>query len=233
MTHLGTTLASAREYLDLSYPCRVLHLAFTTPATWGHWAMQGLDDILLDHAHCEKKAASTALSLVFRYQTSEHLMRPLSALAREELAHFELVLDHLTQRGLAFQRQVPSRYAARLMEIVRKPEPERLIDTLLCCALIEARSCERMQLMAQALDEAGDLELARMYRGLLASEARHHRTYIDLIRDSQVIDEDGLRERLQAVAAHEAAVITTAESAARLHAGPVTTLAPQELLGSG
>lgn len=198
----------------------MLHLACTTPEAWGAWALSDLDEILLDHAHCEKKAASTALSLIFRYQDRLALVLELSALAREELAHFELVIGHLTRRGRAFERQVPSTYAARLMTCVRKDEPHRLVDTLLCCAMIEARSCERMQRMAEALSEHPDAQLAQLYRGLLASEARHHATYIDLIRACDVVDDSQLRSRLADVAAVEADVIRSAEHAPRLHSGP-------------
>ena len=176
-----------------------------------------MDDVLLEHAHCEKKAASTAMNLIFRYQDKLPLMVPLSRLAREELAHFELVLGHLHKRGIAFGRQEPSPYAAELMAIVRREEPLRLVDTLLCCAMIEARSCERMQRLAEALVGHDD-ELAALYDGLLASEARHHASYLDLIRALELVDESTLQARLAEVAAHEAKVIADAPVQARMHA---------------
>lgn len=196
----------------------MLHLAEPTARGWAPWAAEHMDEVLLDHAHCEKKAASTAMNLIFRYQDKLPLMVPLSRLAREELAHFELVLDHLHRRGIAFGRQEPSPYAAELMKVVRHQEPLRLLDTLLCCAMIEARSCERMQLLAEALEHR-DPELAKVYDGLLASEARHHASYLDLIRALELADEPTLRGRLDEVARHEAHVIANAPVQARMHAG--------------
>ncbi|MCA9656735.1 MAG: tRNA-(ms[2]io[6]A)-hydroxylase [Myxococcales bacterium] len=195
----------------------MLHLASETDPAWTRRALENLDAILLDHAHCEKKAASTALSLIFRYPERPALMLPLSRLAREELAHFEEVVGVLRGRGLEFRRQRPSPYASKLMEIVRKQEPLRLLDTLLCCAMIEARSCERMQLLGEALGEVGEAGLAKLYRGLLASEARHFNSYVDLARGLGLVSEEALRERLAEVAAHEAAVIAEAPPVARMH----------------
>src|ERR1043165_5580668 len=120
----------------------MLHLAAATEAAWTARALAAVAEILLDHAHCEKKAASTAMSLIFRYPNYPSLIVPLTRLAREELAHFEEVLRHLFLRGLEFRRQKPSPYAGKLMEVVRPNEPARLLDMLLACAFIEARSCE-------------------------------------------------------------------------------------------
>ena len=155
----------------------MLHLASSTDPRWAAQAREHLELVLLDHAHCEKKAASTAISLIFRYPERASLMVPLARLAREELAHFEEVIAALRARGLEYRRLAPSPYAARLMTAVRAHEPARLLDTLLCCALIEARSCERMRLLAEALD---DPALVKLYRGLLACEARHFDAYLDL-----------------------------------------------------
>jgi len=180
----------------------MLNLHAPSHAAWLPAALAAMDDVLLDHAHCEKKAASTAMSLLFRYPDHLELQRPLSELAREELAHFELVLRHLDRRGVRFKRQRPSAYAGRLMEAVRPQEPERLLDMLLCMSLIEARSCERMKLLSEALE---DDELRSLYKGLLASEARHHTTYVDLAR--LYFDADVVRVRLEALAAHEASAL--------------------------
>ena len=192
----------------------MLSLASVTDRAWLARALANLDEILLDHAHCEKKAASTAVSLLFRYPGHAALLPPLAALAREELVHFEQVLALLQARGVAFRHQVPSPYAAALLKAVRPQDPERLIDTLLCMALIEARSCERMKLLADAL--ADEPALAALYRGLLASEARHHQLYLDLAL--QVAPAATVRERLRALAEHEAAVIAAAPAIPRLHA---------------
>ena len=190
----------------------MLSLRSATDEAWLARALAHLDEILLDHAHCEKKAASSAVSLLFKYAEREELLAPLSRLAREELAHFEEVLAVLTARGIRFRHQVPSPYAAELLRAVRTQEPERLVDTLLCSALIEARSCERMRLLAGALD---DPALAALYRGLLAAEARHHQTYVDLA--TRVAPEPQVRARLRALAAHEASVLAAAPPLARLH----------------
>ena len=192
----------------------VLSLAAPSSPDWTDRALAALDVVLLDHAHCEKKAASTAMGLIFRYQTHVSLMRPLSALAREELAHFELVLDHLDRRDIPFERLVPSPYAAELMKGARRGEPDRLLDTLICCALIEARSCERMRLLAEALEARGHA-LGPLYRGLLASEARHHTTYLDLARG--IFPPAAVRERLAHLAAHEARVLSSLDPLPRMH----------------
>src|SRR5690242_7366662 len=155
----------------------MLNLASRTSTDWLERALANVDEILLDHAHCEKKAASTAVSLLFRYPQHASLLAPIAELAREELAHFRLVVERLNARGRPFARQVPSTYAGELMKALRPNEPGRAIDMLLCLALIEARSCERMKLLAEHLDDAA---LRALYASLLASEARHHQSYVDL-----------------------------------------------------
>ncbi|MCA9320862.1 MAG: tRNA-(ms[2]io[6]A)-hydroxylase, partial [Planctomycetes bacterium] len=116
----------------------MLDLASDTDPTWTRRALDNLDAILLDHAHCERKAASTALSLIFKYTDQTSLMIPLSELAREELRHFEEVIGHVERRGGHFGRQKPSPYAGQLMEACRTHEPERLLDVLIICSLIES-----------------------------------------------------------------------------------------------
>ena len=191
----------------------MLRLASSTPSSWAAVQKQNLAEGLLDHAHCEKKAASTALALLFRYQHLTDLVRPLSELAREELEHFEQCLTVLKEQGVRFVRQKPSPYAARLRAACRESEPERLMDTLLCCALIEARSCERMKLLAEELDEP----LATFYRELLDCEARHFTTYVAMAR--RHFDHAEVDARLQELAAHEAEIISDPPHLARLHAG--------------
>jgi tRNA 2-(methylsulfanyl)-N6-isopentenyladenosine37 hydroxylase len=195
----------------------MLHLAGASASDWGDRALAHIDEILLDHAHCEKKAASTALSMIFRFPELPQLMIPMSELAREELEHFEQVVALIRRRGGEFTRQEPSPYAARLMTAARTPQPARLLDLLLCAALIEARSCERMQLLARALERHGGArpghplhELFELYDGLLASEARHHATYVDLARACVEVPEAELQARLRELAEHEAAVLAAA-----------------------
>jgi tRNA-(ms[2]io[6]A)-hydroxylase len=203
----------------------MLHLASSTDPSWAPDARDHLEEILLDHAHCEKKAASTAMSLIFRYPERPGLMIPLARLAREELAHFEEVIEALRARGLEYRRLTPSPYAARLMTAVRTHEPAKLLDTLLCCALIEARSCERMRLLSEVL---ADPALVKLYRGLLACEARHFDTYLDLARNEALVPEDQLIARLAQLAEHEASVLRETPGDTRLHGatGPLLQSAP-------
>jgi tRNA-(ms[2]io[6]A)-hydroxylase len=190
----------------------VLNLAAETEQGWAEAVGRHLPELLLDHAHCEKKAASTAINLVFKYQWIPALMAPLSAHAREELEHFELCLRALDERGWAFGPLEPSPYAARLFRAVRHGEPERLVDTLLVMSLIEARSCERMKLLAESLP---DPALAGLYRSLLASEARHHTTFVDLA--ATIVGREAVKQRLPALAAHEAEVLAELPREARMH----------------
>lgn len=192
----------------------MLRLASETSPNWCDSVHDHVDEILLDHAHCEKKAASTAMSLIFRYPEYPQLVVPLSELAREELEHFELVVGVLRARGLEFCRQRPSPYAGRLLEIVRKTEPHRMIDMLICCAFIEARSCERMKILSISLRE---VELRTLYADLLASEARHHATYLDLARSTGVATASEINARVAEIAAHEASVLERAPGIPRLH----------------
>lgn len=192
----------------------MLSLASPTRESWVGEALDDLPTLLIDHAHCEKKAASSALALLFRHADVEPLLRPLSALAREELEHFELVLDELRRRGIAFRHMEPAPYAGRLLAGCRRDEPERLLDTLLCCALIEARSCERMKLVAERtkLEDPG---LSRFYSDLLASEARHFTTYTDLARE--LFPHEDVPARLAELARHEADALARSHHGARMH----------------
>jgi tRNA-(ms[2]io[6]A)-hydroxylase len=191
----------------------MLSLAAPTEPAWTARALGSLDEVLVDHAHCERKAASTALRLLASYPHRDFLQEALLGLAREELAHFEAVLGELRGRGLRLRPQRAAPYAARLRECVRRGEPGRLVDLLLCCALIEARSCERFGLLAAALSEPA---LSRFYTGLLEAEARHHRVYVDLA--AEAVPRPAVRERLAELAAHEARVLAEAPPLARLHA---------------
>ena len=189
-----------------------MNLASDTDPRWIDRALENIDELLVDHAHCEKKAAGMAVQLIFRYTQHAFLHEPLSRLAREELTHFEQVLLHLSVRGVEFRGLKPSPYAGRLRSEVRTFEPAHLVDTLLCCALIEARSCERFKILADAIENE---ELAAFYRGLLASEARHHQIYLDLA--AQLVPENEVRSRLEVLADHEAAVLRDISERARMH----------------
>ncbi|MEB3234732.1 MAG: tRNA-(ms[2]io[6]A)-hydroxylase [Cyanobacteriota bacterium] len=153
---------------------RVKWLAAPTSAAWLEAANARPDLLLIDHAHCERKAAGVALQLMFRYPAEPGLGEALSPLAREELEHFELVLQLLERRGLALRPLQAPGYGARLSKAVRREEPGRMLDSFLVAGLIEARSHERMALLAA---HASDPELRDLYGVLLASEARHFGLY--------------------------------------------------------
>jgi tRNA-(ms[2]io[6]A)-hydroxylase len=187
-------------------------LAAPTGAEWTRGALAEVDEVLIDHAHCEKKAAGMAVRLIFRYPEHVFLLAPLSRLAREELQHFEQVLGILERRGIAMKFQRPSPYAGRLRRDLRSQEPAHLIDTLLCCALIEVRSSERFDLLAEGVD---DPELSSLWKGLVASEARHYQVYLDLAR--QLGDDAEVRSRLAELARREAEIVSQAPFLPRMH----------------
>jgi tRNA-(ms[2]io[6]A)-hydroxylase len=153
---------------------RVKWLAAPSTAGWLDQANAQPDLVLIDHAHCERKAAGVALQLMFRYLSDEALGAVLSPLAREELEHFERVLQLLQHRGVALRPLPAPGYGAQLTAAVRKGEPERMLDSFLVAGLIEARSHERMALLAA---HSPDPALRALYGELLASEARHFGLY--------------------------------------------------------
>jgi tRNA-(ms[2]io[6]A)-hydroxylase len=191
----------------------VLSLASTTSPAWAERALADLDLVLLDHAHCERKAAGNAVTLMFRYPQHAFLAAPLSRLAREELVHFEQVLERLGARGLVLRPLKASPYAGRLRAAARAEEPGRLLDSLLCSALIEARSCERFRLLAE--HAPGD-SLREFYTGLIASEARHHGIFVALA--GELAGTEVVRARLDELARHEAEVLAALPPMPRLHA---------------
>lgn len=154
-------------------------LACETPDLWIQAALANQDIMLIDHAHCEKKAASTAMRLMFRYVDRIDLLNKMSRLAREELIHFEQVLALMQSRGVVYDHMSPARYAAGMLKQVRTYEPGHLVDLLIVGAFIEARSCERFAKLAPFLDD----ELAKFYRSLLKSEGRHYQDYLGLAQD--------------------------------------------------
>ncbi|MCU0876073.1 MAG: tRNA-(ms[2]io[6]A)-hydroxylase, partial [Pirellulaceae bacterium] len=157
----------------------MLNLQSATHERWLRQVGEHLDQILIDHAHCEKKAAGTAMNLFFAYVEDQDLCQAMTEIVNEELAHFHLVIDLLNRRGIRFRRQTPSQYGRRLNDLVRKQEPQRAVDRLLVAGLIEARSCERFDLLRKHIQ---DRELADFYDSLFESEARHHSTYVRLAK---------------------------------------------------
>lgn len=160
-------------------------LTVPTDAAWAHEAVRDLDRVLVDHAHCEMKAASNALSLAVRHPDDLALVRALSELAREELDHFERVVTYLERRHLSLGAPPVDEYAAalrRAMNLLPRSDeaPSSLVDRLLVSALIEARSCERFKLMLAAMPQETPADFRAFYEELFAAEARHYRAYIDL-----------------------------------------------------
>ncbi|MCP9773982.1 tRNA-(ms[2]io[6]A)-hydroxylase [Cyanobium sp. HWJ4-Hawea] len=153
---------------------RVKWLAAPSSAAWLAQAIANPELVLIDHAHCERKAAGVALQLMFRYPSEEGLAAVLSPLAREELEHFELVLQLLQARAIPLRPLAAPPYGAALAKQARRDEPLRMLDSFLVAGLIEARSHERMALLAA---HSPDLELQALYGELLASEARHFGLY--------------------------------------------------------
>jgi tRNA 2-(methylsulfanyl)-N6-isopentenyladenosine37 hydroxylase len=190
----------------------MLHLQCPTDARWLRQVDANLDEVLIDHAHCEKKAAGTALNLIFHYVEDVELCREMTEIVNEELEHFHMVIELLGRRGIRFRRLKPSQYGRKLNDLVRKQEPQRAVDRLLVAGLIEARSCERFQTLAGHVDDA---ELAAFYRGLFESEARHHATYTRLA--THFAPENEVMRRLEELAAAEAAIVAQGEELPRMH----------------
>ena len=190
----------------------MLSLQSTSSDRWLAQVDAHLEEILIDHAHCEKKAAGVAMNLLFSYVDHVDLARAMTEIVTEELAHFHLVLDLLQRRGIPLRKLCPSSYGQRLHELVRKQEPERAVDRLLVAGLIEARSCERFALLR---DHVSDRELSEFYGGLFESEARHHSTYVRLAHD--FAGEDAVRDRLHWLADQEAAIIAGGDALPRMH----------------
>jgi tRNA-(ms[2]io[6]A)-hydroxylase len=200
----GADLAPVLAFL----PCR-------TPEAWleAAGAAANLPTLLVDHANCEKKAAATALNLMYRYVEHPALLHRLSRLAREELRHFEQVLAIIEARGIAYPPLSAARYASGLRALAATQEPLRLVDTLLTGALIEARSCERFAALLPRLDD----ELAQFYRSLLRSEARHFEDYLQLARD--LVPGVDIDARLAPLKRRERELIESADPQFRFHSG--------------
>jgi tRNA-(ms[2]io[6]A)-hydroxylase len=190
-----------------------------TPGAWVDAAVALWRELLVDHANCEKKAASTAVALIFAYPEDTRLGLALSRLAREELRHFEQVQEAMSELGVSYIRQKPGRYASGLRRELRTCEPGRKLDLLLSGALIEARSCERFRLLAERLPAP----LGPFYTRLAQSEARHFNLYVGLARERYPQE---WQPRLQVLAATEAELATAADRELRFHSGPPQQAAP-------
>ncbi|HEY3851417.1 MAG TPA: tRNA isopentenyl-2-thiomethyl-A-37 hydroxylase MiaE [Steroidobacteraceae bacterium] len=186
-----------------------------TPGSWIARACETPDVLLIDHANCEKKAASTALALMFAYAEDLVLTDKMSRLAREELRHFEQVAKLIKNLGIEPRRLAPGRYAERLRRLVAKTEPRREIDLMICGAFIEARSCERFAALGPAMGgPAGEL-----FAGLHAAESRHFKVYLDLARRAATRAGIDVEPRIEAFAQLEAELINSPDELFRFHSG--------------
>lgn len=190
----------------------MLSLKSTTGQRWLDQVDADLPSILIDHAHCEKKAAGTAMGLIVAYVEQDALRREMAFIVNEELEHFQLVLDLIERRGIHFARIKPSSYGKRLHALVRTVEPMRGMDRLIVAGLIEARSCERFQRLHE---HVRDRELADFYGSLFEAEARHHATYIRLAQAYG--SEEDVRSRIDELSLAEAAIIDQGDPFPRMH----------------
>nr|WP_083608470.1 tRNA-(ms[2]io[6]A)-hydroxylase [Psychrobacter sp. Rd 27.2] len=186
--------------------------ARTTP-DWVAAAIADLPLIIQDHANCEKKAAGTAMNLLFRYEFSYDLQRKLAQLIREEMLHYEQVLGIMNERGQEWRYLSAGRYAKGMLKHKRTYEPAAMIDVLIIGAFIEARSCERFAALAEVID---DERLAKYYRYLLKSESRHFEDYLAL---AQSLSTEAIDERVAFFREIEAALITSPDTELRFHSG--------------
>ena len=235
---------SAIADIEAFLPC-------VTPQTWVEWALEHPQWLLIDHANCEHAAAQSALTIMKRYRSGipgiadtgrsrkdvhqnnpghlqsrrldlPRLLQKMSRLAREELRHFEQVAALMRKRSIAYKALSAGRYAAELRQMVRSPEPARLVDTLLVGAIIEARSCERFARLAPRLDS----ELSEFYGSLLKSESRHFMDYLALAEGLAGAEE--IAERLLLIKRREQELIESPDTAFRFHSGvPVVAVSSE------
>ncbi|MDB4631841.1 tRNA-(ms[2]io[6]A)-hydroxylase [Pirellulaceae bacterium] len=190
----------------------MLSLKSDSSEKWWNQVENHIEEILIDHAHCEKKAAGCAMNLLFAYVDNHALTSAMTEIVNEELEHFHMVLEILEKRSISFRKLKPSNYGRQLNELVRKSEPERAVDRLLVAGLIEARSCERFDLLRKNVQ---DTELAEFYGGLFESEARHHTTYVRLAKT--FASDEVVKQRLDELAEKEAQIIATGDELPRMH----------------
>lgn len=185
-----------------------------TPTAWLEKAKSSIEILLVDHAHCELKAASTALSLIFKYPQYQSMCIALSKLAREELLHYEKVMRIMKKRGIAFKHLSAARYASCLLKHQRPQEPEKIVDVLIIASIIEARSCERFMALLPLLDE----ELSQFYHSLVKSEARHFNSYLKFAAQ---ISDTPIAERITYLLEKEKALIESSDQDFRFHSGVI------------
>lgn len=182
----------------------MLGLKLPTDPRWVNLAEKTLEDILTDHAYCEQKAATSCISLIQSYPDKVEMVEALAPIVTEEWGHFRLVLKELNKRGLQLGRQRKDEYVNALMQFEKKggSRDERLIERLLVCALIEARSCERFRLLSLHLNEE---DLQEFYHGFMVSEAGHYRLFLDLA--NKYGNPEDVKERWQEYLNYEAGIM--------------------------
>ena len=188
-------------------------LGSRTTQAWVDAAIIDLPLIIQDHANCEKKAAGTAMNLLFRYEFSYDLQRKLAQLIREEMLHYEQVLGIMNDRGQEWTYLSAGRYAKGMLKHKRTHEPAAMVDVLIIGAFIEARSCERFAALAEVIN---DQRLAKYYRYLLKSESRHFEDYLAL---AQSLSDDNIDERVAFFKEVEADLISSPDTELRFHSG--------------
>ncbi|MDR9468384.1 tRNA-(ms[2]io[6]A)-hydroxylase [Marinospirillum sp.] len=193
-----------------------------TPQEWVSQALENLDILLIDHAQCEKKAAATAMSLMHKHVDRPELLKKMSQLAREELLHFEQVVNILQERKIPYQSLSPARYAEGLRKAMRTDEHGRFIDLLVIGGIIEARSCERFAALIPHLD----ISLAKYYRSLIKSEARHFEDYLYLaeLYEAEKPGKQPLKQRIKKLLEVERELIESPDSEFRFHSGAPSLL---------
>jgi tRNA-(ms[2]io[6]A)-hydroxylase len=197
---------SGIEHIQAFLPCE-------TPDQWIEEALKHPELMLIDHANCEKKAASTALNMIYRYVDKHDLLHKMSKLAREELRHFEQVIGIMKKRGVVYSQLSSSRYAGGMHKAIRNHEPAKLTDSLIVGAFIEARSCERFAKLAPHLDD----ELRDFYLSLLKSESRHFEGYLKL---ASKYSDESIESRVAEFAIVEGGLIENPDPEFRFHSGP-------------
>jgi len=210
---------STIDYDELMKPV-IGFLGCETPKAWLDEALNNLDILMQDHANCEKKAAGTAMNLMFRYSFFTDLQVKLAQLVREEMLHYEQVLEFMNKRGQEWKGLSAGRYAGGLRKEIRTYEPEALIDVLVIGAFVEARSCERFYALAPLVDD----ELGRYYRYLLKSESRHYEDYLALALDVAKTaklknPEEDIQGRIEHIRQVEKELIETPDELFRFHSG--------------
>ncbi|EPF87746.1 tRNA hydroxylase [Acinetobacter gyllenbergii] len=210
---------SSIKYDELMQPV-IDFLGCSTPQAWLDEALNNLDTLMQDHANCEKKAAGTAMNLMFRYSFFTDLQVKLAQLVREEMLHYEQVLEFMTKRGQEWKGLSAGRYAGELRKEIRTYEPEALIDVMIIGAFVEARSCERFYALAPIVDD----ELGRYYRYLLKSESRHFEDYLalalDVAKTAKLKDpEEDIQQRIERIREVEKNLILSPDDTFRFHSG--------------